>query len=199
MPSEHTADTYRKLNAPGTRQPVSPARTLGLLREKQAAPPTLLSSLTFLIHPHRSASPSPILAPFWGIAFWSRLYNNGTCGFYAQCRQRGFVIDQPISRCLLISHPAVCRVRVSGRLNPDRPDPLQGMMMSTVEGERHATVKALPGVLEHLYNGGVPLLGVEWASAEPPSLFQGKLSAWPTPFHTLALVPPQSDTITEFS
>jgi hypothetical protein len=87
------------------------------------------------------------------------------------------MIDQSISHGHLISHPAFYRIRVSSRLDPDWSERLQGMEVSVVEGEGHGTVTelsgllpdqaALMGVLDHLYNFGIPLLRVECFSAGP--------------------------------
>jgi hypothetical protein len=89
------------------------------------------------------------------------------------------MIDESISKCLLISHTAVYQIRVRGRLSPDWSERLQGMSVSFVEGKGHGTITelsgllpdqaALMGVLDHLYNCGIPLLSMECVSAEPGS------------------------------
>lgn len=85
--------------------------------------------------------------------------------------------DQSVSHCLLITHQAFYRIRVSSRLNPNWSERLQGMKVSVVEEGGQGTVTelsgllpdqaALMGVLDHLYNCGIPLLRVECVSAGP--------------------------------
>jgi len=87
------------------------------------------------------------------------------------------MIDRSISGCFLIAHPAVYRIRVSGRIDPNWSERLQGMKVSNVEQESQATYSelsgvlsdqaALMGVLDFLYNCHIPLLSVECVSAEP--------------------------------
>jgi hypothetical protein len=80
------------------------------------------------------------------------------------------MIDLPDSQSL-ISRPAVYRILVSGRLDSKWSERLQGMEISPVEKEGQATYTelfgllpdqaALMGVLDQLYNCGVPLVSVE--------------------------------------
>lgn len=83
-----------------------------------------------------------------------------------------------IPECFFITHPAEYRIRVSGRLNSDWSERLQGMKVSVVEVEGHGAVTelsgvlpdqaALMGVLDHLYNCSIPLLSMECVSALRP-------------------------------
>ena len=67
--------------------------------------------------------------------------------------------------CFLMSHPAVYRIRVRGRMDPRWSDYLQGMTMSVIEENNKQTVTelsgllsdqaALMGVLLQLYNRNV--------------------------------------------
>ena len=85
------------------------------------------------------------------------------------------MIDQSISHGHLRSHPAFYRIRVSKRLSPDWSEWLQGMEVSVVEEGGQGTVTelsgflpdqaALMGVLDHLYNLGIPLLSMECVTA----------------------------------
>lgn len=70
-----------------------------------------------------------------------------------------------------ISHPAVYRIRIPGRLNPEWSDYLQGLTVSVIE-ENDQNVftelsgllpdqAALMGILQHLYSCAIPLLSVE--------------------------------------
>ena len=69
-------------------------------------------------------------------------------------------------------HPAVYRIHVAGRLGPEWSDRLQGMAVVTVEARGHGPVTeirgllpdqaALMGVLDYLYNSGIPLLDVAY-------------------------------------
>jgi hypothetical protein len=86
------------------------------------------------------------------------------------------MIDRSIQDCFLVTHPAVYRIRVIGRLNPDWSTRLRGMALFTVE-EREAVVTeirgqlpdqaALMGVLDALYNSSIPLISMECISFDP--------------------------------
>jgi hypothetical protein len=86
------------------------------------------------------------------------------------------MIDRSIQDCFLVTHPAVYRIRVIGRLNPDWSTRLRGMALFTVE-EREAVVTeirgqlpdqaALMGVLDELYNSSIPLISMECISFDP--------------------------------
>jgi hypothetical protein len=77
-----------------------------------------------------------------------------------------------------ITHPGVYRIRVSGRLNPDWSERLQGMTVAVFQREGGTVYTeltgllrdqaALMGVLEQLYNCGIPLLSVKCMSADQP-------------------------------
>jgi hypothetical protein len=87
------------------------------------------------------------------------------------------MIDQSVSQCFSIAHPARYRIRVFGRMEPDCSEWLQGMTVTTVEEEVQATYSelsgvlpdqaALMGVLDCLYNWRIPLISVECVSDEP--------------------------------
>ncbi len=77
----------------------------------------------------------------------------------------------------LIYRPAVYRIRVFGVLDPAWSDRLQGMKVSIIQSEQHpdctelsgwlADQAALMGVLQELYNCGIPLLHVECVGGAP--------------------------------
>ena len=79
--------------------------------------------------------------------------------------------------CFLMSHPAVYRIRVTGRVDPRWSDYLQGMTVSVIEEKNKKTVTeiagllpdqaALMGVLLQLYNRNIPLLSMEYVGAGP--------------------------------
>jgi len=81
------------------------------------------------------------------------------------------MMDLPISKCLLVSHPAVYRIRVPGRLDSKWSGFLQGMAVTVFEEANQETFTeltgllldqaALMGVLQQLYNRNIPLLSVE--------------------------------------
>jgi len=85
------------------------------------------------------------------------------------------MIDQSISECFSIAHPARYRIRVFGRLEQDLSERLQGMSVTTVEEESQGTYSelcgvlpdqaALMGVLDCLYNWRIPLLSVDCVGA----------------------------------
>jgi len=85
------------------------------------------------------------------------------------------MIDRSISECFLITHPAVYRIRVSGRMDPEWSGYLQGMKVSVFEEEGQETFSelsgllpdqaALMGVLMQLYDRHIQLLSVECVSA----------------------------------
>ena len=80
-----------------------------------------------------------------------------------------------ISECFFISHPAMYRIRVSGRMDPDWSERLYAMTLTVFKEEGHAAFTELSGVLfdqaalmgalEQLYNCGIALLSVECVSA----------------------------------
>ena len=84
------------------------------------------------------------------------------------------MVHQSISECI---YPAMYRIRVSGRMEQDWSDRLQGMSVTTVEAEGMATYSelsgvlpdqaALMGVLNCLYNWRIPLLSMECVMALP--------------------------------
>jgi len=83
--------------------------------------------------------------------------------------------ETSISKGFLISHPAVYRIRVLGRMDPKWSGYLQGMTVSVFEAKeqevftellgRLADQAALMGVLQLLYNRNIPLFSVECVSA----------------------------------
>ena len=80
------------------------------------------------------------------------------------------MIDRSIQDCFLMIHPAVYRIRVLGRLNPNWSERLRGMALFTVE-EGNAIITeirgklpdqaALMGVLDELHNSAIPLISLE--------------------------------------
>jgi hypothetical protein len=89
------------------------------------------------------------------------------------------MIDRSIPECVAITHPAVYRIRVSGRIDPKWSECLQGMAVTVFEKQGQVPFTelsgllpdqaALMGVLEYLYNCNIPLLGMECVSAEAGS------------------------------
>lgn len=87
------------------------------------------------------------------------------------------MVTLPISLSFLMSHPAVYRIRVSGRLDPTWSQSMLGMTLTVIETPdqgilteltgRLADQAALMGVLDQLYNRNIPLLRVECISYEP--------------------------------
>ena len=85
--------------------------------------------------------------------------------------------DPSILENFLISCPAVYRIRVSGRMDPEWSQYFQGMIVSVFEQEDQETITelsgllpdqaALMGVLQQLYNRNIPLLSVECVSCDP--------------------------------
>jgi len=90
------------------------------------------------------------------------------------------MIDPSILDCFLISHPAVYRIRVLGRMDPKWSGYLQGMTVSVFEEKDQKAFTelsgllldqaALMGVLQQLYNRNIPLLSVECIGAGPCGL-----------------------------
>ena len=85
------------------------------------------------------------------------------------------MMDQAISESFLITHPAVYRIRVSGRMDPSWSERLQGMILTVFEEDQATFTElsgllpdqaALMGVLEHLNNCGISLLAMECLAAE---------------------------------
>jgi len=84
------------------------------------------------------------------------------------------MIATSISECLLMLHPAVYRIRVSGRMDPKWSDYLQGMTLTVIEEPGREILTeisgllpdqaALMGVIDQLYNRNIPLLSVECVS-----------------------------------
>ena len=80
------------------------------------------------------------------------------------------MIDRSIQDCFLMIHPAVYRIRVLGRLNPNWSERLRGMAVFTVK-EGNAIITeirgqlpdqaALMGVLDELYNCAIPVISME--------------------------------------
>ena len=93
-----------------------------------------------------------------------------------QCRPKVTMIDRSFQDSFLMTHPAVYRIRVPGRLNPDWSERLRGMQLSTVK-EGHAIITeirgrlpdqaALMGVLDELYNCAIPVISMECISVDP--------------------------------
>jgi len=87
------------------------------------------------------------------------------------------MIEPSISKSFLISHPAVYRIRVRGRMDPKWSGYLQGMTLTVFEEAGKAAFTelsgllpdqaALMGVLQQLYNRNIPLLSVECIGAGP--------------------------------
>ena len=85
------------------------------------------------------------------------------------------MIDPSISKCFLMSHPAVYRIRVPGRMDPKWSGYLQGMTVSVFEEKDQEAFTelsgllldqaALMGVLQQLYNRNIPVFSVECVSA----------------------------------
>jgi len=83
--------------------------------------------------------------------------------------------DPSISKCFLMSHPAVYRIRVPGRMDPKWSVCLQGMTVTVFEEADQETITelsgllsdqaALMGVLQQLYNRNIPVFSVECVSA----------------------------------
>ena len=78
--------------------------------------------------------------------------------------------DRSIQNGSLMTNPAVYRIRVLGRLNPNWSEQLKGMAFFTVEeGDVIITEirgqlpdqAALMGVLDELYNCAIPLISLE--------------------------------------
>jgi len=80
-----------------------------------------------------------------------------------------------ISKCFLMFHPAVYRIRVPGRMDPKWSECLQGMTVTVFEEADQGTITelsglltdqaALMGVLQQLYNRNIPVFSVECVSA----------------------------------
>ena len=86
------------------------------------------------------------------------------------------MIDRSIQDCFLLIHPAVYRIRVPGRLNPDWSEQLRGMALSTVEegNKTYTEIRgrlpdqaALMGLLDELQGHAIPLIRVECISDDP--------------------------------
>jgi hypothetical protein len=86
------------------------------------------------------------------------------------------MIDRSTQDCFLMTRPAVYRIRVFGRLNPNWSTQLRGMEVFTVEeGEAIVTEirgqlpdqAALMGVLDELYNCAIPVISMECISVDP--------------------------------
>jgi len=87
------------------------------------------------------------------------------------------MIAKSISECFLISHPAVYRIRVPGRMEPKWSELLQGMTLTIIEEPGREILTeisgllpdqaALMGVIDQLYNRNIPLLSVECVSCDP--------------------------------
>jgi len=79
--------------------------------------------------------------------------------------------DPSISKCFLMLHPALYRIRVPGRMGPKWSECLQGMTVTVFEEADQQTITelsglladqaALMGVLMHFYNCCIPLLSME--------------------------------------
>lgn len=90
------------------------------------------------------------------------------------------MIDPSTSKGFLMFHPAVYRIRVRGRMDPEWSKYFQGMTVSVFEEKDQkaftelsgllADQAALMGVLEQIYNRNIPLLSVECVGAEPRRL-----------------------------
>lgn len=73
--------------------------------------------------------------------------------------------------------PAVYRIRVSGRMDPEWSERLGGMTVSVLAGKPQGMITeltgripdqaALMGILDQLYNCGIPLLSVECLGEKP--------------------------------
>ena len=86
------------------------------------------------------------------------------------------MIERSVQDYFLMTHAAVYRIRVFGRLNPDWSKRLRGMEVFTVEeGEAIVTEirgqlpdqAALMGVLDELYNCAIPVISVECIRVDP--------------------------------
>jgi hypothetical protein len=86
------------------------------------------------------------------------------------------MIDRSIQDCFLLTHPAVYRIRVAGRLSPDWSERLRGMALSTVEEGKNTFTEiagrlpdqaALMGVLDEIYSHAIPVIRVECMSVDP--------------------------------
>ena len=85
------------------------------------------------------------------------------------------MIDPSISKCFLMVHPAVYRIRVPGRMDPKWSGYLQGMTVSVFEEKDQEAFTelsgllpdqaALMGVLQQLYNRNIPVFSVECVKA----------------------------------
>jgi len=83
--------------------------------------------------------------------------------------------DPSISKCFLMLHPALYRIRVPGRMGPKWSECLQGMTVTVFEEADQQTITelsglladqaALMGVLQQLYNRNIPVFSVECVSA----------------------------------
>jgi len=77
----------------------------------------------------------------------------------------------------LVYNPAVYRIRVCGRLNPEWSKHLQGMKISIIQSDGRPTCTelcgllpdqaALMGVLQELYEFGIPMCSVKCESGLP--------------------------------
>ena len=83
--------------------------------------------------------------------------------------------DPSTSKCSLMVHPAVYRIRVPGRMDPMWSECLQGMTVTVSEEADQETITelsgllpdqaALMGVLQQLYNRNIPVFSVECVKA----------------------------------
>lgn len=86
------------------------------------------------------------------------------------------MIDPSLLENFLISRPAVYRIRVCGRMDPECSQYFQGMTVSVFEQGAQGTITelsgllpdqaALMGVLQQLYNRNIAVLSVECVAAD---------------------------------
>ena len=120
-------------------------------------------------------SPSPIFHPFRVIEFRIHSPKILTHRALHAITVKGDD-DRSIQDGFLMTDPAVYRIRVLGRLNPNWSERLRGMALLTVEEWNEIITEirgqlpdqaALMGVLDELYNSAIPLLSLECMSIDP--------------------------------
>jgi hypothetical protein len=86
------------------------------------------------------------------------------------------MIDRFIQDSSLMTHPALYRIRVFGRLNPNWSERIRGMALFTVEESNPIITEirgqlpdqaALMGVLDELYSCGIPVISMECVGVDP--------------------------------